>query len=85
MSSVIIRMEANQVTLQDPKKQLFPHRQNSVDFAAGKRRMEEKSNLHILFAEADLLSQHLWEKHKMIIVNPYQISILNIFCHRSGE
>lgn len=47
--------------------------------------MKEESNLHILFAGTDLLSQHLWKKHKMIIVNPDKISILDILRHCSRE
>lgn len=43
--------------------------------------MEEEADLDILLCGANFLPQHLWQEHKMVIMDPYQIAISYIFCH----
>jgi hypothetical protein len=81
MSCVIVSVEANQVTLQNTEKECLSDWQNSVDLTRGEWSMEEEANLDVLLGVTNLFSQHGWEEHEMIIVNPDQITILNILGH----
>jgi hypothetical protein len=51
--------------------------------------VEEETNLDVLFRVANLLTKHLGEQHQMIIMNPDQISVLNIlddgFCKKAVD
>lgn len=40
--------------------------------------MEEKANFYISFLMADFLSQHLRQKHEMIVVYPDQVSVVDM-------
>ena len=85
MSGVVIRMEADQVTLQHAHKQLLSHGQNSVYLARRERGVQEESNLDILPGVADLLAQHLGEEHEMVVVDPDHVAVLHVFGHGLGE
>jgi hypothetical protein len=71
--------------MQDTQEKLIAHRQDSVNFTAGERRVQEESNLDILLAVTDLLAQHLRQQHQVVVVDPDQIAVLNFFCDSLGE
>lgn len=81
MPSIIICMEAYQIAVKDTQEQFLSYGQNPVDFATGKWRVQEKANLNVFLRCANLFSQHLWQEHEMIVVDPDQISILDILRH----
>lgn len=85
MSSIVVRVETNQVAVENTKKQGFSDGQNPVDFATREWCMQEETNLDVLLGGANFLSQHFWQEHQMVVVNPDQISILYIFSHRLCE
>jgi hypothetical protein len=48
MSTVIISMESNEVTVQNAKQNLLSHREDSIDFATRERGVQKEANLHRL-------------------------------------
>lgn len=47
--------------------------------------MKEEANLDVLLGIADLLAEHLWEKHEMVVVHPDHVAVLHVFDHGLGE
>ena len=47
--------------------------------------MQEESNFDILLRGTDLLSQHFWQQHQVVIVHPNQITILYVLSHGLRE
>jgi len=43
--------------------------------------MQEKSNLDVFLRGANLLSQHFWQQHQVVIMHPDQIVILYVLGH----
>jgi hypothetical protein len=74
-------VKSNQIAVKNAQKQFLSDGQNSVDLTTRERGVQEEANFDILLGCANFLSQHLWQKHEMIIVDPDQIPILNILCH----
>lgn len=85
MSRVVISMESDQVTMQDTKQQLIAHGENSVDLATRERSVEEKADLDVLLAVADLLAEHLRQKHQVVVVNPDQVTISDFLGNCFGK
>lgn len=46
--------------------------------------MKEEANLDILFV-THFLTQHLWEEHEVIVVDPNQVTILNVLRDGPGK
>ncbi len=74
-------MESNQIAVEDTQEKFFSNWKNSVDLTTGKWCVQKEANLDILLGRANLFSQHLWQKHEMVVVNPDQITILHILGH----
>lgn len=74
-------MESDQIAVQDAQQQLVAHRQDAVDFAAGKRRVQEEAYFDILLGVANFLAQHFRQEHEMVVMYPDQISILHVGRH----
>lgn len=85
MSGIVIGVESNEITVQNTEKESLSNGQDTIDLARWEGSMEEESDLDVLLACADFFTKHLWEKHEMIVLNPDQISILNIFCHSPSK
>ena len=47
--------------------------------------MEEETNFDICFGLANLLSEHCWKEHQVIVVYPDEVTVLNIFRNSSRE
>lgn len=82
---VVVRVEADQVAVEDAQQQLFAHGQDAIDLAAGEGGVEEKANLDILLGIANLLAQHLGQQHQVVVVNPDQVAILHVLGDLLGE
>jgi hypothetical protein len=59
MSSVVISVETDEVTVEKSKQQLVSYRQNSVDFTAGEWSVEEETNLNVFLGVSNFFSEHL--------------------------
>ncbi len=46
--------------------------------------MEEEPNLDVDVI-ANFLSEHCWQQHQVVVVNPNQVAIQNISCNDLGE
>jgi hypothetical protein len=42
--------------------------------------VEEEANLDILLGFANLLTQHLWHEHEVLVVHPHHVVVLYILC-----
>lgn len=79
MPSIVVGVESNQVTVQHPKQDLVAHRQDSVDLTAGKWSVQKEANLDILLVLlAHLLAKHLRHEHKVVVVDPDKVAIVDI-------
>jgi hypothetical protein len=56
--------------MQNAEEELVSHGKDSINLAAWERSVKEESNLDVLLCVPDLFSQHLWEQHQMVVVNP---------------
>lgn len=78
MSSVIVCVEADQIALEDTEEQLFSDREDTVDLAAGERRVQEKADLDVFLCVSNLLAEHLRQEHQVVVVYPDQVTVLHI-------
>lgn len=78
-------MEANQVAVEDSEQDFISNWKDSVDLARGKRRVEEEADLDIGPAGAYLLPKHLWQKHQVVVVDPNEITILDLLRNGLGK
>jgi hypothetical protein len=85
MASIVVGVEANQVAVKETGEQSLSHRQNSIDFTAGERRVQEEANLDILLGVSKLFSQHLRQKHQVVVVDPNKVAVLHILDDCLGE
>ena len=85
VSRIIIGMEANQITGQNTSQQLLSHRQDSVYLGRWERSVKEETDLDVLLGVANLLAEHLWEQHEMVIVHPDHVAVLHVFDHGLGK
>ena len=85
MSGVIVCVEADQIALEDTEEQLFPNREDTVDLAAGERRVQEEADFDVFLCVSNLLAEHLRQEHQMVVVHPDQVTILYILDDFLGE
>lgn len=85
MPGIVIGVEADQVTMQNAQEKLIANGENAIDLATRERSVQEEPDLDVLLAVTDLLTQHLREQHKMVVVDPNQISILDFLGDGFGE
>ena len=85
MSSIIIGVESNQVAVQYTVENLVTDRQDSVDLATGEGSVEEESKLDVAFRVANLLSEHCWEQHQVVVVDPNEVVVLYVLCDCLGK
>lgn len=80
MPSIIIGVEPDQIAVEDTVENLVTDRQDSVDLTTGEGSVKEETKLHVALRVANLLAEHSRKKHKMVIVYPDQIIVLDILC-----
>lgn len=85
MPSIVVGVEADQVTVQDTEKNLVPYRQDTVDLRARERCVQEESEFDVLLRSTNLLPQHGREQHQVVVMHPNQVVILHICRHSLGE
>lgn len=85
MPGIVIGVETDQVAMQNTQEKLIANRENAIDLATRERSVQEETNLDVVLAVANLLTQHLREQHEMVIVDPNQISILDFLSDGFGE
>ena len=78
-------METQQIAVQHALQDLLSYRQDPVDFATRKRRVQEESYLHVLGLVTELFAQHRRQQHQVIVVNPDEVVVLNMLCKLFGE
>jgi hypothetical protein len=78
VTSIVIGMETNEITIQNPEEKLFTDGQDPINLTAWKRRMKEEPNLNVGFRPSDFLTKHFWQQHEVVVVYPYKVTILNI-------
>lgn len=89
VTSIVVGVETNKVTAQCASEEVLTVGEDPVDFAAWEWCVEEESHLDILDRVLHLLnlfSEILGQQHKMVVVNPNSVSILdcshNSLCER---
>lgn len=85
MTRIVVRVEPNQVAVKQAAEQRFTNGQDTVDFAAGKRCVQEEANLDLLVGLGDFFPQHLREEHEVVVVDPDEVAILNVLDDGLGE
>lgn len=86
MSCVVVGVEPDQVTTQDPLQDLLPDGQDSVDFTGWERRVQEPPDLDVLqVLFLDLDPQHLRDQHQMVVVHPDQVVVVHDLGNLVGE
>lgn len=78
MARIIVGVESDQVTVEDAVQQGLADRDDSVDLGRGKWSVQEEADLHVLLCVADQLTQHLWEEHEVIVVDPDHVIVLDV-------
>lgn len=78
-------METNQVAVKYTKQDLVTDGKDSVDFRAGEWSVQEEADLHILLAVAKFLTQHGRHEHKVVVVYPHHIVVLDFLCDSLRE
>lgn len=58
MPRIVKGVKTQEIAVQDTLENLFPHREDSVDFATGERSVQEESDLYVLRLVTELLPQH---------------------------
>lgn len=71
--------------MQHSLQNLLPHRQDPINFGTRERRVQEESNLDVLYAVAELLTKHCRHQHEMVIVDPDEVVVLHLLCNFLGE
>ena len=84
MSGVVVRMKTNQIAVQQATQDFIADRQYTIQLGAGEGRMQEKADLDRLVA-AHFISQHFWEQHQMVVMDPDEIAVLHVSCDCLGE
>ena len=85
VSRIIVGVETDQVTRQNTGQQLLSHRQDSVNLRRWEWSVKEEANLDVLLGVTNLLAEHLWEEHEMVVVHPDHVAVLHVFGHGLGE
>lgn len=85
MPGIVIGVESDQITMQNPQQQLIANRQDTVDLATRERGMQKEPDLYVRLRVTNFLAQHLGKKHEMIIMDPDQIAVSNFTGNRLCE
>ncbi|CRK33032.1 hypothetical protein BN1708_005977 [Verticillium longisporum] len=85
VTSIVVRVEADEVAVKEAGEKGLAHRQDTVDFRGGEGCVQEEANLDILLGVSHLLTQHLGQQHEVIVVDPDQIAVLDVLDDRLGE
>lgn len=78
VTSIVVRVETNQITVQNTKKNLISDRKNAVDLAAWEWGVEEEGDLDVLLAVTNLLTKHGRQEHQVVVVDPDEVTVLDI-------
>lgn len=60
MTGIVVRVETDEVAVQDTVEDLVAHWEDTVNLATWEGRMQEEAEFHIALRIADLLAQHSW-------------------------
>lgn len=85
MTSVVVGVETDQVAVKNTEENVVSNGENTVNLAAGERRVQEKADLDVSLPVPNLLTKHGWQQHQVVVVNPNKVTILHIFGNRLGE
>lgn len=86
MPYIVVRVEANELAVQNAAQQLVPDRQNPVNLAAGERRVQEEPYADVpLIQQSELFAQKLRHQHQMVVVHPDQIAVSSLVGNGSCE
>lgn len=85
MAGIVVGVESNEITVKNTKQDLVTDRQNTIDLAAGERRVQEETKLDVLLGLADFLAEHGREQHQMVIMDPNEVVVLNVGRDSLGE
>jgi hypothetical protein len=80
MARIVVGVEANQVAGQGAAQDLVANREDAVDLRTWEWCVEEEADLDVLLGVANLLTQHLWHEHEMVVVDPYHVVVLHVLC-----
>lgn len=72
-------MEADEISTQKTFQDDFTVRELAKFTAAWEGCMQKESDLGLRLTSVELFSEHMWQKHEVVVVNPYSIAVLNIF------
>jgi len=85
MSCVVISVEADQIAVKHAREDLVSYRQDSIDLTTGEGSVEEESKLDVAFRVANLLSEHCWEQHQVVVMDPDEVIVLYVLCDCLGK
>ena len=85
MSSVVVGVESNQVTVQNTVEDFVTNRQDSVNLATRERSVQEEAKLDIALRVANLFAEQGRQKHEMVVVYPDEIVILDVLGNLFGK
>lgn len=85
MPSIVVRVEANEIAVEDSLENLIPHRQDAIDFATWKWSMQEEANFYVLSCRPDCFTQQGRKEHQMVVMYPDNVVILYIIGNRLCE
>ena len=78
MPCVAHGVKSNKIAVQQGCEDRFPHRQNPIDFTAGKWCMQKEPDLDLHAGLLRYFTKELREKHQVVIVNPDRIAIMQL-------
>lgn len=81
MARIVVRVESNEIAVEDTEQNLVTDGQDSVDLGAREGRVQEEANLDILFRVAKLFSQHRRHEHQVVVVHPDHVIVLYVLCN----
>lgn len=71
--------------MQHAFKDLLSHWENPINLATRERRVQKESNLDVLYAGTELLSQHGRHQHQVVVVDPNDVVVLDLLCHLASK
>jgi hypothetical protein len=80
VTGVVVRVEADEVAVEDTEQDLVANGENAVDLGAGEGCVQEEADLDVLPGVAELLAQHGGHEHQVVVVHPHHVVVLHVLC-----
>lgn len=78
VAGVVVGVKADQIAVEEAGEESLTDGEDTIDLGGGEGCVEEEADADVLAGVCDLGAEHLGEQHEVVIVDPDEVTVLDI-------